>query len=104
MLRRQNEPTGDGAVSLTIAGRKVTAWRGETVAAAVLAAGISATRNAPVSAEPRAPYCLMGVCFECLMTIDGAANRQACLVPVVEGMRVDLQLERPRLGASSDAG
>jgi len=34
---------------------------------------------------------MMGVCFECLVTIDGVGNRQGCLVPVREGMRVELQ-------------
>lgn len=102
MLRRWVEPKGDAAVRLTIAGQPVTALRGESVATAALAAGLQATRNAPVSGEPRAPYCLMGVCFECLMTIDGLPNRQACLVPVQEGMTVEPQLLRPSLGVSDN--
>ena len=60
---------------------------GDTVAAALLAAGIDHCRTTPVTGAPRAPYCLMGVCFDCLVTIDGVGNRQACLVPVREGMR-----------------
>ena len=60
---------------------------GDTVAAALLAAGIDHCRTTPVSGAPRAPYCLMGVCFDCLVTIDGVGSRQACLVPVREGMR-----------------
>jgi predicted molibdopterin-dependent oxidoreductase YjgC len=79
----------------------VVALRGESVATAALAAGITITRNAPVKGDPRAPYCLMGVCFECLMTIDGLPNRQACLVPVQEGMVVELQGERPSLSVAS---
>ena len=102
MLRRRSEPTGDSAVRLTIAGRAVTALRGESVATAALAAGLSSTRSAPVSGEPRAPYCLMGVCFECLMTIDGQPNRQACLVPVQDGMIVEVQSARPSIGIDSD--
>lgn len=102
MLRRPVEPEGNAVVRLTIAGQSVTARRGESVATAALAAGLQATRNAPVSGEPRAPYCLMGVCFECLMTIDGQPNRQACLVPVQEGMTVEPQMQRPSLGVSGD--
>jgi predicted molibdopterin-dependent oxidoreductase YjgC len=48
-------------------------------------------RATPVSGSPRAPYCMMGVCFDCLMEIDGVPNRQACLVPVAEGMRIRRQ-------------
>ena len=50
------------------------------------------TRTTPVSNAPRAPYCMMGVCFECLIEIDGVPNQQGCLIPVVEGMRIDRQL------------
>jgi D-hydroxyproline dehydrogenase subunit gamma len=44
-----------------------------------------------VSGARRAPYCMMGVCFECLVTIDGVGNRQACLIPARAGMRVETQ-------------
>lgn len=79
------------AVTLTVDGRPVTAREGDTVAAAVLAAGLPSTRTTPVSGAPRAPYCLMGVCFECLMEIDGVPNRQACMTPVRDGMTVRSQ-------------
>ena len=58
----------------------------------MLLAAATPTRTTPVSGEPRAPYCMMGVCFECLMEIDGAANQQACLVTVADGMRINRQL------------
>ena len=64
---------------------------GESVAAAVLVHALDHTRTTPISGAPRAPLCMMGVCFECLMEIDGVANRQACLVPVAEGMRIRRQ-------------
>jgi len=44
-----------------------------------------------VSGAPRAPYCMMGVCFDCLVTIDGVGNRQACLVRVTDGMAIAMQ-------------
>ncbi|WP_342359297.1 (2Fe-2S)-binding protein [Terrarubrum flagellatum] len=78
-------------VRFTFDGEALTAQEGDTVAAALLAAGQLATRHTPVSRAPRAPYCMMGVCFECLVVIDGAPNRQGCLTPVVEGMRVETQ-------------
>jgi D-hydroxyproline dehydrogenase subunit gamma len=79
------------SVSLTIDGKQVAARVGDTVAAALTAAGLSHCRTTPVSGECRAPYCMMGVCFDCLVTIDGVGNRQSCLVPVRDGMRVELQ-------------
>ena len=63
----------------------------ETVAAAVLASGIRFTRTTPVSGAPRAPYCLMGVCYECLMVIDGKSNQRACKQYVADGMRIETQ-------------
>jgi D-hydroxyproline dehydrogenase subunit gamma len=83
--------TAAKTVSLTIEGKRVEARPGDTVAAAMLAAGFEHCRTTPISGAPRAPYCMMGVCFECLVTIDGVGNRQGCLVAVREGMRVELQ-------------
>ncbi|WP_110650470.1 (2Fe-2S)-binding protein [Salinicola peritrichatus] len=42
-------------------------------------------------ATMRAPLCMMGVCHECLITIDGMPNRQGCLERVKEGMRIETQ-------------
>ncbi|MBN4063787.1 (2Fe-2S)-binding protein [Cardiobacterium sp. AH-315-I02] len=64
---------------------------GETVAAAVLASGIKQTRTTPISNTPRAPFCLMGVCYECLMIINGQANQRTCKEYVNEGMRIETQ-------------
>jgi hypothetical protein len=66
----------------------MTARPGDSVAAALLAAGVNRFRDTPVTGTPRAPWCMMGVCFDCLVEIDGIASRQACLTPVAEGMRV----------------
>ena len=70
---------------------------GDTVAAALLLAGPPACRTTAVSGAPRAPYCMMGVCFECLVTIDGEANVQACMTAVREGMRIERQAGARRL-------
>jgi sarcosine oxidase subunit alpha len=85
-------------VTLVIDGRNVEAREGDTVAAALLAAGLEHCRTTPVSGAPRAPYCMMGVCFDCLVEIDGVGNRQACLVRVREGMRVAVQRGKRELG------
>ncbi len=79
------------AVTVYVQGRPVQVNAGESAAAAALLAGLVATRHSPVSGTPRAPFCMMGICFECLMVIDGVASRQACLVSVREGMRIEPQ-------------
>ena len=78
-------------VRVTIDGREIRVSAGSSVAAAVLAHADGVTRTTPLSGARRAPYCMMGVCFDCLMEIDGVQNRQACLVPVREGMRIERQ-------------
>ena len=57
----------------------------------VLGGDAGTTRASALSGEGRAPYCMMGVCFECLMEINGEPNQQGCLVTVTEGMLIDRQ-------------
>jgi len=89
---------GNASIAIEVDGRRVAARPGDSVAAALLAAGHAICRATPVTGAPRAPYCMMGVCFECLVTIDGVGNRQACLVRVAEGMRVEIQAGARELG------
>jgi len=86
-------------VHITIDGRSVEAREGETVAAAMLASGIEHCRTTPVSGAPRAPYCMMGVCFDCLVTVDGVGNRQGCMVRVADGMAIARQQGKRVLGS-----
>ena len=78
-------------VRFSFDGREIVARPGESVAMALLVAGETSLRATPVSGAPRSPYCMMGVCFDCLVEIDGVGNRQACLTPVAEGMNVRRQ-------------
>lgn len=97
MFRRLPQPESC-TVSLSVDGKPVTAFAGDSVAAALLSAGILACRATPVSGAPRAPYCMMGVCFECLVTIDGVGSRQACVARVRDGMRVETQQGKREAG------
>lgn len=90
MFRRLPD-LGGTPVGFTIDGRAATGRAGDTVAAALLAVGVETCRTTPISGAPRGPYCMMGVCFECLVTIDGVGNRQGCLVALVDGMAVETQ-------------
>ena len=84
--------------SFSFEGRPVSAREGENLAAALLRAGITALRRTPRSGAARGPYCMMGVCFECLVTVDGEPNRQACLETVRGGMIVEPQAGAPEIG------
>ena len=97
MYRRLNAIAGQ-TVTLTFEGAELKVPAGESVAAAILAADPGYTRTTPVTGAERAPYCMMGACFDCLMEIDGVANRQACMVEVRDGMAVRRQHGKGRLG------
>lgn len=89
------------SVALSIDGRPVLARPGESVAAALLAAGVTTFRRTAKTGAERGLYCGMGVCFECLVTIDGVANRQSCLIPVAPGMRVETGGAAPDLAGKA---
>jgi predicted molibdopterin-dependent oxidoreductase YjgC len=82
---------GGEPVEVTIDGEPFIARATDSVAAALLASGRLACRTAPASGALRGPYCLMGVCFDCMVTIDGRPNQQGCLVPITPGMRIETQ-------------
>lgn len=75
-------------VEVLVDGQAIRVPEGASAAAAVLVAGLPALRSTPVGGAPRLPYCMMGVCFDCLAEIDGVPNRQACMVTVAPGMRI----------------
>ncbi len=79
----------------TVDGVPARAPAGCSVAGALLQSGILAMRRAPADGAPRAPYCMMGACHECLATVDGVADCQTCLIPLQDGMRVTLTESQP---------
>lgn len=76
-------------ITVTLNGQPVIAFAGETVAAVLLAAGRRVLRHTLKNGAPRGLFCGMGVCFECLVTVDGAPNIRACLTPVTDGMAIE---------------
>ena len=78
-------------LEITLNEQKVLVPQGTTVAAMVLAQGLRVTRTTAVSGKPRAPFCMMGACYDCLMIIDGKTNQRACVTYVKQGMRVATQ-------------
>ena len=80
-------------VSIIFEGKRLNVEKGLTIAAALLVCGEAVFRSSVVSGQPRAPYCMMGVCFECLIEIDGIPNQRACMAPVREAMKIKRQIK-----------
>ncbi|MYV92703.1 (2Fe-2S)-binding protein [Streptomyces sp. SID1034] len=79
------------AFEITVDGRAVSALPGQTVAAALWAAGVLTWRTTRGGGSPRGVFCGIGQCFDCLVTVNGVANRRACLVSVGPGDEVRTQ-------------
>lgn len=88
------------AISIHVDGEPVEAYAGETVAAVLVADRGLATRRTQ-SGAPRGVFCGIGLCFDCLVVVNGVPNTRACMTLVEDGMTV--QLQGPPLGANSAA-
>jgi len=83
---RRGEP-----IDLLVDGEVIQAYDGETIAAALTAAGRRVFRHAPRTGAPRGVFCGIGACFECLVTVEGMGEVRSCMVAVRPGMRVSLK-------------
>lgn len=81
-------------LTLYIDGAECRADAGASIAAAMAAAGRQGF-SCDVNGNSRGLFCGMGVCHDCLVTVDGRTSQRACMMPVVDGMHVDRQLARP---------
>jgi predicted molibdopterin-dependent oxidoreductase YjgC len=80
-----------GQVRFTFDGEEISADDGQTVAAALLAAGRRVWRYTAERGRPRGLFCGMGICFDCLVEVGGRPNRRACQTAVAEGLSVRTQ-------------
>ncbi len=78
-------------ISIKVNGKSVDAYIGETLLAALIASGYKQLRRSPVLNERRGGLCGMGVCFECLVTVDGEKNVRACMTDVRQGMEIGIE-------------
>lgn len=85
--RRLGDDERDERFSFLLDGAPVEARPGETVAGALLAAGRRTLGRTPRLGAPRGLYCVMGVCWECAVLIDGRRVR-ACVTPAAPGLSV----------------
>ena len=75
-------------IQIFVNGQPTACHPGESVAAVLLAAGIVVFRRTGKGA-PRAPFCNMGVCFDCAVTINGRPFVRSCLTLVQPGMHIE---------------
>ncbi len=101
MFRKLHDPER-GALTIDIDGVPAMAEPGESVAAVLLRQTEAWSRLTPLTRSKRAPYCMMGVCFDCLAEVDGVASIQTCLKPVCNGMRVVRQIGKRRVGSLTE--
>ena len=90
-LRLQAGITRGQAFHIELDGQAIIAYPGETLATVLLAAGKRAFRQSPLAKEMRGLYCGMGICFDCLVTVNGQANLRACVTLAQPGDRIERQ-------------
>ena len=78
-------------------GRRLSGYRGETIAAALVANGIRVFRRTEKMDRPRGFFCAVGKCASCMMVVDGRPNTMVCTEPLRPGVRVERQQGRGRL-------
>ncbi|MFG2574928.1 (2Fe-2S)-binding protein [Streptomyces sp. NPDC048481] len=81
----------DAPFTVMFDGREIRALPGQSIAAALWSSGVTAWRTTRGGGRPRGVFCGIGVCFDCLVTVDGRPNQRACLVPAVRGADVRTQ-------------
>ncbi len=79
-------------IEFTFDGEKIDAITGQSVAAALLVANQRTLRKTRFNNNERGVFCGIGVCFDCLVVIDGIANQRACLIEAKPGMKVQTQV------------
>ena len=79
-------------ISFTFNGTDVKCEQGQSIAAAVINTGNLALRTTRFGEEPRSIFCGIGICFDCVVTIDGVANQRACLIEISSDMNVESSL------------
>jgi sarcosine oxidase subunit alpha len=75
-------------VNILVNGNQLPAYEGETVLAALIASGYKSLKRSAFLKKKRGALCGMGVCFECLVTIDGIPNKRACMCQVENKMEI----------------
>lgn len=86
-----NIPEDRETVTIYVGGKPIRALKGETVAAALIGAGVKVFRRTPKYHKPRGIFCAIGRCTDCALTINGTPNVRSCITEVEDGMRIEIQ-------------
>jgi aerobic-type carbon monoxide dehydrogenase small subunit (CoxS/CutS family) len=92
-LRVQRGISRGQPFQIQLNGEPLAAYPGETIATVLFAAGIHGFRHTFMYGEPRGPFCGMGLCYDCLVTVNGEANVRACHTMAQPGDRVECQIK-----------
>jgi aerobic-type carbon monoxide dehydrogenase small subunit (CoxS/CutS family) len=76
-------------VSFTFNGKDFECESGQTIAAALIAADQRELRSTRFGNEPRSIFCGIGICYDCVVIVDGIANQRSCLIEARDGMKVE---------------
>lgn len=76
-------------ISFTFNGEAFTCESGQSIAAALIAADNLELRRTRFESEPRSIFCGIGICFDCVVVIDGVSNQRSCLIEAKPGMKVE---------------
>lgn len=79
-------------VNIFVDGKKIEAFKGEPIAAALIASGIKVFHRTTKRNEPRGYFCAVGVCSDCFMIVNGKPNTRTCVTLVEDGMIVETQI------------
>ena len=74
-----------------LVGKEMYGYEGDTIAAALMAAGVTTHRHTRKKGTPRGIFCAIGRCTDCVMVVDGQINVRTCITPLKEGMQVQTQ-------------
>lgn len=91
----------DATIDFSFDGKTLTAVPGQSIGAALIAAGHRSWRTTRINGSPRGIFCGIGICFDCLVTVNGRDSRRACLVDVRPG---DVVLTQNGAGHADLAG
>jgi len=94
-------PTSDEPITVMVDGTPVAGVRGQTIAGVLLGSGTLAWRTTSGGQKPRGVFCGIGVCFDCLIVVDGQRDVRACQRRAVDGTVVETQHD-PLPGAHND--
>ncbi len=78
-------------ITFVFDGQQLPAAAGQSIGGALIAAGHRSWRRTRLGGEPRGIFCGIGICYDCLITVNGQPNRRACVIEAHEGDIVSTQ-------------